>query len=125
MARYARLLESARQDVNDLYRKFPQGVVHFDYEASTAKIFTNGVDEKVLIFWRFLQSLFPVGAWRKEMWDPKNSWKNEASACSVNQKRVFQYWDTLFYLFLMANRIIGEKSGITILNINRTTEKFT
>lgn len=50
MAGYARLLANARQSVNDLYRRFPNGVVHFDYEANTAKVFTDGVDEKVLIF---------------------------------------------------------------------------
>ena len=50
MVQYARLLESARQNVNDLYRRYPNGVVHFDYEARTAKVFTDGVDEKVLIF---------------------------------------------------------------------------
>ena len=50
MARYARLLANARQNVNNLYRKFPNGVVHFDYDSRTAKVFTDGEDEKVLIF---------------------------------------------------------------------------
>lgn len=50
MAGYARLLANARQSVNDLYRRFPSGVVHFDYDTKTAKVFTNGVDENVLFF---------------------------------------------------------------------------
>jgi hypothetical protein len=50
MAQYARLLANARQNVNDLYRRFPNGVVRFDYESNTAKVYTDGVDEKVLIF---------------------------------------------------------------------------
>lgn len=50
MAGYARLLANARQDVNNLYRKFPEGVVHFDYDSKTARVFTGNVDEKVLIF---------------------------------------------------------------------------
>ena len=50
MARNTRLLENARQDVNDLYRQFPDGVVHFNYESKTATVFTNGVKENALIF---------------------------------------------------------------------------
>lgn len=50
MARYGSLLERARQNVMDLYRQFPNGVVHFDYETNTAKVFTDGADENVLLF---------------------------------------------------------------------------
>lgn len=50
MARYSRMLANARQEVNDLYRMFPKGVVQFDYETNIAKVFTDGEDEKVLIF---------------------------------------------------------------------------
>ena len=44
------LLENARQKVNDLYRNFPEGVVHFDYEAKTARVSTHDVMENILIF---------------------------------------------------------------------------
>lgn len=50
MARSTKVQEQAMWDVYDLYRRYPNSEMRFNYEDSTARLYTHGVDEKVLIF---------------------------------------------------------------------------